>query len=498
MLLVPALVLFRASMLLPQAVGSDCWLALVAGREIVHQGLPAHDSLTVWAHGRPWIDQQWLSQLGFYGLYAVGGLKSVALAHLAFLAAAVVLSLAAARHSGASSRAITWLSAGALPLILIAAVRPQSFVYVLFVGLLWLLVTEARRRSWRIWLTLPTLLLWANLHGSAVIGALLVALYGATYLFGHRQEREFLTSALRAAGLLFFPWLCLLASPYGLSLVDYYRGTLMNPAFSQLVTEWNPITLTLATAEIFGVLLVGIWLIGRHGRCLTLFEKFAFIVVGLLALMALRNIIWFGLAAVVLMPRAVDAALPPRRITSAVRRANLLLGASLALALVVCAAVLATRGQSWYSADYPSATADVVARAAQHSRAPVYANERYADWLLFYEPSLRGRVAYDARLELLTPSQLARVATLRSLPTEWRHAAAGYEVFALDLTEQAAKRELLKKRQGCLVPASEMLVIARGSAKVACGTSQEPRSVAGSNQAQVAGRHAHAMREPAS
>jgi len=482
MLLVPALVLLRVAMLLPQAVGSDCWLGLVAGREIVQHGLPTHDSLTVWAHGRPWIDQQWLSQLGFYGFYVLGGLKLIALVHLALLAAAVILALAAAWHSGASSRTITWVSAAAVPLILIAVVRPQSFVYVLFVGLLWLLVTEARRPSCRIWLTLPTLVLWANLHGSAVIGALLVVSYGVTYLFANRQERTFLTSAPRAAGLLLLPWLCLAASPYRLSLIDYYRSTLMNSAFSQFVTEWHPTTLSLATVPVYGALLAGIWLIGRHGRCLTVFEKVAFVVVGLLALIALRNMIWFGLAAVVLLPRAVDAALPPFRVTSAMHRVNLLLGASVVLASVVCVAVLASREDSWYSSDYPSVTADVVAHAAQHSGARVYANERYADWLLFHEPSLRGRIAYDVRFELLTSSQLRRVATFRSMPTEWRHSAPGYEVFVLDPSEQAAKRALLKKRQGCLVTARQMLVVARGTAKAACETNSKPQDAGDSDQ----------------
>ena len=50
---------------LPSHVASDTWMTFAFGREIVHNGLPHHDVLTVWAHGRTWIDQQWLGQL-FY------------------------------------------------------------------------------------------------------------------------------------------------------------------------------------------------------------------------------------------------------------------------------------------------------------------------------------------------------------------------------------------------------------------------------------------------
>src|SRR5437588_9411717 len=50
------------------AVRADTWLTLLGGREILQHGLPHRDALAVVSHGRAWIDQQWLSQLFFYGL----------------------------------------------------------------------------------------------------------------------------------------------------------------------------------------------------------------------------------------------------------------------------------------------------------------------------------------------------------------------------------------------------------------------------------------------
>src|SRR5438067_1905161 len=52
---------------LPGQIASDTWMTLAYGREVAQHGLPSHDALTVWAHGRTWIDQQWLGQLAFYG-----------------------------------------------------------------------------------------------------------------------------------------------------------------------------------------------------------------------------------------------------------------------------------------------------------------------------------------------------------------------------------------------------------------------------------------------
>jgi hypothetical protein len=49
--------------LLGQEIVQDTWLALLAGRDIAEHGIPHHESLTALAHGRRWIDQQWLAQL---------------------------------------------------------------------------------------------------------------------------------------------------------------------------------------------------------------------------------------------------------------------------------------------------------------------------------------------------------------------------------------------------------------------------------------------------
>src|SRR6058998_945644 len=67
-LLVTLVALLGALLLLvgPALLVQDSWLALVAGREIVQHGVPAHDSIVVMTHGARWVDQQWLAQLFFY------------------------------------------------------------------------------------------------------------------------------------------------------------------------------------------------------------------------------------------------------------------------------------------------------------------------------------------------------------------------------------------------------------------------------------------------
>src|SRR6516162_5845815 len=69
---------------LSSAVQSDTWYTLVSGRLIWQSGLPHHDALTWLTAGRPWIDEQWLAQLGFYGLWASGGMALAMFALVVF------------------------------------------------------------------------------------------------------------------------------------------------------------------------------------------------------------------------------------------------------------------------------------------------------------------------------------------------------------------------------------------------------------------------------
>src|SRR5207302_7665850 len=133
--------------------------------------------------GHAWIDQQWLGQLVFYGLYALGGVKLALFAHSAAVAAAFVAAVAVARWRGGSVRSVCWI---ALPAVFIFSwaswnARAQTLALPLFVTLVWLLSREARAPSRRIFMVFPLLILWANVHGTAAAGAMLVGLYGVTY-----------------------------------------------------------------------------------------------------------------------------------------------------------------------------------------------------------------------------------------------------------------------------------------------------------------------------
>jgi hypothetical protein len=415
----------------------DSWLTLIGGREVVENGLPQHDHLTNWTTGARWVDQQWLGQVVFYAVFLAGGIKLVMLAHAALLIGAVTAALSAARLQGASAKATTLVgTVGVLLAPWALQMRAQTIAQLLFVLVLWLLVADSRSASWRVLLFVPILVLWANVHGTVVLGAALVALRGLTTLVaGVRGVAPDARWRLRGAVLVLVPGLCVFASPYGLSLVGYYERLLFNPLLRDFIDEWGASAPSGKTAVFFILGFASIWLLARHGSRLTAFERLALLLTLASGLLAIRSIVWFALATLVILPRVVDGILssgsPKRRI-----QAQAALGmAGIALAVVSVAVVLA-RPSGWYGSRWPVAALGVITRVTEDDRTlRILADDRYADWLLWQDPDLVGRVAYDVRFELFSEDEFSRLYAYRNrLGDDWRRARDGYRLHAFHPT----------------------------------------------------------------
>ena len=134
------------SVFAPAIVVGDTWLTLMAGREVIENGLPHTEHLTVLGEGRTWTDQQWLAQVVFYAAHELAGMRAVILLGIALVLLALGLVTATARTSGASSRSTFLIGF----LAILAGpwgwtLRAQTTALPLYAGTLWLL--DRRRHA---------------------------------------------------------------------------------------------------------------------------------------------------------------------------------------------------------------------------------------------------------------------------------------------------------------------------------------------------------------
>ncbi len=445
----------------PTLLIADSWLTLVAGREVVEHGLPSYDELTVLGFGREWTNQQWGAHVLAYATHGLGGHALLALVTAAFVVSAFAIAAVGARRLGAGPRAVFLVF---FPVILAApwawAVRAQMFALPLFTGLVWLLASEARSPSRRVYLAFPILVVWGNLHGSAALAALLTMLLGAIELVASRGR-----SGLRSVALVVLAPLAVLATPYGpADTARYYHLLLVDPPFSkELVTEWQ--TSDPGTDTVFfyllAVLALAAVLVGR--RRLVLFDVAALVLTFVGAVTAIRGIPWFALTCMVLLPVALGRSLEGG-VPRAPRRADGLLALGAVGALVVAVGVALLRDESWYTKKWPDGAVAAVEEAAAGSDARVLANIRDANWMLWRLPELRGRLAYDVRLEILDGATFERIVRFEGRQDpDWKSLADGYEVVVLETEDDGGSHvpEFLAEPGASAVYADERVTVIR-------------------------------------
>ncbi len=218
-------------------VGADArWLAALGGTiarvgripsSIPYAAAPSHD----------WVNVPVLGELVFHWLEALGGDRGLVTAQAIAVAATLTLVLRDMRAAGVSDGARALVIVG-IPFATVSAlfvVRAQLFSLPLFALALVLLRAEARRPSRRIWLIVPLLALWSNLHGAVLLGLVVVT----AYLLLERIRRERWT----ALGVLVGSWGALFATPALARTGDYYLGVMHGEPAASGFGLWAPLSL---------------------------------------------------------------------------------------------------------------------------------------------------------------------------------------------------------------------------------------------------------------
>lgn len=164
------------------ALDPDIWWRIRTGEWILqNRALPRAETFSWPVAGRPYTEYSWILDVVAQWLYRHGGLAFISLFVLVFaLLIAAVLYVALVRRSGNALAATAATAFSMLAMGKIMTPRPWLFSILLFTIEVWILCRVRRTRSWReLWLLVPVLFLWANLHVQFVYGLFALFLFAA-------------------------------------------------------------------------------------------------------------------------------------------------------------------------------------------------------------------------------------------------------------------------------------------------------------------------------
>ena len=222
---------------------ADFWFYLKTGEYILQTGaIPRTELWSFTFPGNPYIAHGWLAGVIFYVLYQWVGLKFLIFLFALLTAIAFWIAFKRANahpfFAGAATLVAVW---AALPNI---GVRPRVFTILLtsiFLAVLGRLARGVKDR-W-IWVLIPLMTFWVNIHGGFFIGLMLIGLTAVglviDYWAGVLDEPETLRSRLRLLVIVFAG--CVLAgllNPYGIKPYTAPITLLRSSIWQDLIVDW--------------------------------------------------------------------------------------------------------------------------------------------------------------------------------------------------------------------------------------------------------------------
>ena len=339
----PALVAFIA-LVTNRDYLCDFWHHLARGRAIVEQGrLVNEDLFTFTVAGQPLVDVNWLTQIGYFELFQIGGLSLVQVCNALVVAATIAIvtwqAWRASKSAALASAAGVFAFLGCWQTL---SIRPQSVSMLLFAFECLALEFAERKKAWLI--VPPVLaLVWANVHGAFPLAWVLVGIY----LAGAVAD-EFLKSGWRAirnkpthalACCLAVTMLATLVNPYGWHVYQYVGGT-SSLAAQRHIDEWMPPPLNRFVGIMWlASLLAGIAVLARSPRRLSTRQALMLLAFLPLAAGSVRMVVWWFLILAPILAASLAERLP--RLLKAADDdqpawSNTVCVAGLALAAVFC------------------------------------------------------------------------------------------------------------------------------------------------------------------
>jgi hypothetical protein len=221
----------------------DLWGHLRFGMDTLNRGsLAMSDPYAYSIRGLPWISHEWLSEIILAWIYAKLGVVGIKLVRFACAAAMVICLAGAVAETGARIElqfAVLVLAAIALSPEM--QFRPQVFTYAMLAAVTWLLACENFRPPAPLWITIPMLALWSNLHGGFVTGLAALGIYALCVSVADLRAGRGFNRGGRLFAITIAATVATLATPYGVGTWTSVLRTLSHPPMMNEIVEWKPL-----------------------------------------------------------------------------------------------------------------------------------------------------------------------------------------------------------------------------------------------------------------
>ena len=218
----------------------DVWWHLRTGQLIVeNHKVPHLDPYSFTRAGQPWVNHEWLSQVGIYAVYRLAGWVGLIVAFAMIVA--ISLWMVYLRCPGRPYIAGIFTLWGAAASAPIWGVRPQMFS-LLLASIFLLMLERSDKHPWLLLWMVPLTVLWVNLHGGYLVGIGLMVLFLVgnvlEVMFGFENWKG-ATPHLRRLALALIACLAVVPlNPNGIRMYRYPLETLRSRSMQAYVDEW--------------------------------------------------------------------------------------------------------------------------------------------------------------------------------------------------------------------------------------------------------------------
>jgi hypothetical protein len=390
-------------------VDSDTWWHIRSGEYTLTQGMIYTDPFSHTFLGKPWINHSWGAQIVLYGVYQVLGNVGLSL-YTALLAVGGLVALYPILKGNVYLKGFL-LILGASAASVFWSARPQMLSFFLSGFTLYVLYRYKFTPSRFVWVLVPMMALWANLHAGYSIGFIFIG----AFIVGESLNTLFILSEERLSwreigALVLVSVACvatLILTPYGLNTLLVPFQTVGIGALRDYIQEWN--SPNFQGRETWGFIILVILLFAGAWWSRLAFDWTGFLLFSGTLFMALlygRNIAVFAMAVLPQLAILLDDALrvrglvlTSRRVTPRMARLNVVL-----LGVIMLGVAVYIVGGVWSSKAIDDAQEQYLpVRVAQYLQdekppQPLFNSYNWGGYLMLFAPDYP--VFIDGRTDL--------------------------------------------------------------------------------------------------